>query len=225
MASLVARALRLIRRHRLASHVRSAGTLGIGRSHQNEIVRIHRYSDMLEVTDITNAGKRGKKADQFTVELTYAYKGDQKAWFERTSDSFVDLAPRGLPAMRAYIKDLMHDFPGEISLSERQLKAITVEPYGEKFDFRIPREGGGYIEVRSSPIDFVVIDHQPLRDPVSGAPTKYFQDTGFHPNRRDDAAAFYVWVKDNHEKAKRTMDRMDLFRELWQHLAVSYRSH
>ncbi len=222
MASIVAR---VFSRHVLAKQVKVAASIGIGRSFQNEIVRIHRYSDVLEVTDITNAGKRGKKADQFTVQLSYAYKGDQNAWFERTSDSFVDLAQRGLPAMRAYIKDLMHDFPGEIRVEERQIKAILVEPYGDKFEFRIPREGGGHIEVRSSPIDFVVIDRWPIRDPVSGEPTKDYMDTGYHPIKRDDAAAFYAWVKDNHDKAKRTMNRMDLFRELWRHLAVNVRSH
>lgn len=223
---------RLANRYRVEKRFKNAGKLPMGKTFQNEIVRIHRYSDFIRVTDITFAGKRGKKCEEFTVQLTYSYKGDRDAWIERISGEFVDLARRGLPAMKAFIKDLLHDFPGEITLEERALKAIAVEPYGEVFEFKIPGEGRAYIEVQSSPIDFRVINHAAIRrrspgreDPAIGEDDSFFfQDTSYYPRKREDAAVFYAWMKDNHAKAERNMT-MDMFRELWRHMGIGYDYH
>lgn len=195
----------------------------MGRTFQNEIVRIHRYRDMLQVTDLTNAGKRGKQCVEMTVQPSYSFKGDRDAWLDRISNEFVDRAPRGLKSMKAFIKDLLVDFPGEISLEERTLKGITVEPYGEVFEFEIPQSDGNIVQVRSSPIDFSVVHRGKLTHPTTGKDMG-FQDTLYYPDKRKDAAVFYAWMKDNHQKARLHMT-MDMFRELWRHLDIGYDYH
>jgi hypothetical protein len=51
-----------------------------------------------------------------------------------------------------------------------------------------------------------------------------FQDTLYYPDKRQDASAFYAWMKDNHQKVLQHMT-MDMLRELWRHLGINYDSH
>jgi len=44
----------------------------IGQTWENEKIRVHMYADSIHVKDLTNAGKRGKSVDAFSVGLHYA---------------------------------------------------------------------------------------------------------------------------------------------------------
>lgn len=212
---------------RVAKRYLQAKGLAVGNKYQNPSVRIHRYSDQLKVTDLTDAGKRGKKVPEMHISLTYSYKGDKSAWFDRISGEFLDYATRSTPyaRMKAFIKDLQVDYPGEISLTEDQLRGVDVEPFGEVYEFKIPLDDNKTtIEVTSSPTSFMVIHHSWMKHPTNPNGPGHFQDTGYHPASKKDAVTFYGWMKDNAAKLK-TMKDMQFLRDLWNKLGVKYDYH
>lgn len=220
MASLVAR---VVQRYRVARRYLTAGSLPLGKTFQNDQVRVHRYSDSLRVTDLTDAGKRGKKCREMTVMLTYSYQGKHDEWFARMGGFFVDEGSRGgFDAICRFITDVQVDFPTEISIEMTDLRAIDVEPNGESFEFRIPQRDKGYIEVVSSPLDFRITDHHAMEGPP-GKPG-FFQDTSYHPQKKRDAQTFYAWMRDNHERARRFIS-LDMFRKTWATLGVKVDYH
>ncbi len=199
--------------------------LGRGDTFQNENVRVHRYADLLTVTDLRNAGKRGKTCDQFSAEPTYAFKGNRQEWLGNMSSALLEYKNGSNPysKMLSTIKDVLVDFPGEIQISETKLKAIEVEPYGVKFEVTIPREDGkSTLEVTSSPIDFSVRDHGWMASAFKGQGA--YHDTFYVPNKRQDGIAFYGWMKDNASKVS-TFKSIQDFLDLWKKLGVDYRTH
>lgn len=209
---------------RVAQRYLLAKGLPMGQTYQNPKVRIHRYSDLLQVTELVNAGKRGKKCPQMAIQLTYQFKGDKPAWFERITHEFLVYSRSSDPyaKMKAFITDLQVDFPGEIDMSERDLKGVEVEPYGQVFEFKIPLEDNkSSIEVMSSPTSFRVTNHWWATGPKGNG---FYQDTSYHPDKKKDAVLFYGWMKDNASKIK-GFKSMDDFRKLWGTLGVEYDYH
>lgn len=217
-------AARVALTYRVARRYLTAGSLPVGKTFQNEKVRIHRYSDTLVVTDLTNAGKRGKKCDEMVVSPTVYYEGDPDQWLARMGGFFVDEAGGGYKAISRFIKDVQTDFPTEIRIEVRPLQGTKVEPFGDVFEFDIPQPNKGSMRVRSTPLDFSVINrvwHEHPTDPTKGG---HFQDTLCTPRKPVDAQAFYAWMKDNHERARRLMN-MDMFRQLWRAIRVNVDCH
>lgn len=208
---------------RVARRYLIAGQLGVGDTVQNERIRIHRYRDSIKVTDLTNAGKRGKRVEQFDLSPAYGPfgpGGDRMSWLDQTGADLVNLASRGYDAVLKYVKDLD---PRSIELSESKLRGVDVEPHGDKFRFESPLPEGGSIRVESSPLTFMVVNHAPMRHPRTGEPMNTFQDTSYWPRKKADAAVFYAWMKGNHSKAKHMS--IDMFKDLWHHIGVNYDSH
>lgn len=199
--------------------------LSQGGRFQNEKIRVRRLADYIEVTDLTNAGKRGKKCSQFITHATYSF-GDTTArneWLERISDMFLDFVTISNPyeRMLAIIRDIREDGrEDEIRLIERDLKGIEVEPFGIIFDLTIPRKDGkSELIVHCSPTDFYVKDHAWIdRESRGGG---MYHDTTYHPDKRKDAILFYGWMKDNSDKVK-SYESVQDFRNLWTVLGVKY---
>jgi len=195
-----------------------------GRSFQNPKVRIHRYADGIMVTDLTNAGKRGKKVDEMYVTTTYNYKGDKQEWLGRQTAAYLDYINSSNPyaKIKALVKDLMYDFPDDIKLSESQHRGVDIEPYGEIFEFNFPMDDKkSAVKVKSSPTDFHVTDHHWMTRPDGGG---FYQDTGYWPRKKKDAVVFYGWMKDNASKLKSFKSMQD-YRDLWKKLGVDYDFH
>jgi len=225
MTSLVAR---VIQRFRVAQRYLSAGQLGIGETAANERVKVHRYRDNIVVTDLTNAGKRGKACMEFSVSPSYgalAGTGDDRdAWLDRTGDVLAGLLPRGYESMVAYIQNEMKAQPHTIDFGERKLRGVDVEPFGEVFKFKIRQPNQGHIEVKCSPTSFSVIDHDFVAHPTDPSKDGHFQDTSYWPAKKKDAMTFYAWMKDNHERARRFMN-IGMFRQTWAKLGIDVNSH
>lgn len=211
-------------RYRVAQRYLAARDLPMGKTFQNELVRIWHGREILRVTDLTNAGKRGKTCTELRVTLTVNYEGDPLAWFDDVADSLLEHAGRGFLAVRDYIAFLKNEDPAAVAIDVEKLKSINVEPYGEIFEFRIKQPNKGYIEVKSSPIDFRVTDHHYMGHPTDPTKGGFFQDTSYWPRKKKDAMTFYAWMKDNHERAQRFIG-MDMFRKTWTALDVTYDSH
>jgi len=225
MSPLVAR---VVQRFRVAQRYLSAAQLGIGNTVANELVKVHRYRDSIVVTDLTNAGKRGKACMEFTVSPSYGglagTGADRDSWLDRTGGALAGLVSRGYSALRAYITDEMQARPHTIDFGERKLRGVDVEPFGRVFAFKIRQPNQGHIEVRVSPLSFSVIDHHWMDHPTDPTAKGHFQDTSYWPAKKTDATAFYAWMKDNHARAERFMN-MDMFRQTWERLNIKYDSH
>jgi hypothetical protein len=214
---------RISLRYRVAQRYLAARDLPMGKTFQNEQVRIWHGRELLKVTDLTNAGKRGKTCAEMTVTLTYDYEGDRLAWFDETADNMLNHVARGYVAVRHYVAFLQDQSPGEISVDFHSLKSINVEPYGEIFEFKVKQPNGGSIDVKSSPIDFRVTNRHFFSHPTD--PKKgFFQDTSYWPRKKKDAMVFYAWMRDQNGSAVRFIN-MNAIRDLWHKLGVVYDSH
>lgn len=194
--------------------------LPLGKTYQNPKVRIHRYRDQVRVTDLTNAGKRGKKVREMVVLPTYAYSGDDQDWLDQQTHQFLTYARSSDPYQKSklYIKDLMVDFPDDIKLVETEYRGVDVEPYGELFEFRLPLDNGGKLTIKSSPTDFLVVHTARMKGPRGN---EFDHDSRFRPRKKKDAVLFYGWMKDNSSKVKSFKGMTDLF-DLWKKLGVNY---
>lgn len=180
-------------------------------------IRIHRYRDHFKVTDLTNAGKRGKKVKVFTAGPSYSYKGNHDEWMERLSKEISSY--RTYDRAWAFFNGLLKDAPREINLNEYVERGVDVLPGGtRKFNFKTPKD----VEVMADPKDFTVINRWPLTD-KDGKPTGQFHDTSYFPVNKKDALPFYAWLSANESKAKRM--GIDEFRKLWREIGVRYDYH
>jgi len=191
--------------------------LGVGRTLDDGSVRIHRYRDHLRVTDLTNAGKRGKKVESFTASPTYSYDGDPQKWLNRISKLMIQSYRGNYLGMFGLVKDLKHDFPTEVEINEHTERGIDVTPSGGKLKIQGEDWSGS-----AEPQEFLLSHKAPLTKPGQDKPYG-FQDTLYWARKRKDAMLFYGWLKDNQAKLRR-MDITQL-RSLWDKLGVHYESH
>lgn len=208
----------------IASRVASrylAAALGMGQTFQNEKVRIHRYRDSFRVTDLRNAGKRGKKVPEMAIMLTRAYTGDVDQWFDIQAKQFLDYAKSSDPyaKIRAYIKDLLVDYPKDIDLQETMLRGVDVEPFGEVYTWKFQTSDIDRLEAKVSPQDFSVRSTHTFTGPKGNL---FDQDTLYYPRDKKSSALFYGWLKDNLAKAKKM--GMTELRQVWEQLGVKYDS-
>lgn len=212
---------------RVASRFVLAENVPLGKTWERGNLRIHRYRDHFLITDLTNAGKRGKKVRQMTVAPTYAYKGDHDAWLERMSKNMLDYP--SYDGIKAFLGDILVDFPGEIRINETEVRGVDVNPGGTtKIEFDIlDREWS--LSVTAAPDDFTVVQRYRLRqqtrpgDPANDSDGTMFQDTRYYPKNKAGAKVFYNWLQANLTAAK-GMAIQD-FQKLWRELKVPYDSH
>ena len=219
MGTLLARLIRRVARRYIA-----ASGLPVGKTYQDERVRIHRYRELFELTDLTDAGKRGKRCQVLRLSLNYGYEGDRDAWFESTADGLMNHTWEGYAGVSGYAKFLHNERPDVVAIDINYVKSINVEPYGEIFNFTIKQPNGGSIEVRSSPNEFRVVDRHYFSHPTDPKKPGFFQDSSYWSSKKTDGMAFYAWMKDNHERARRFMN-MNMFRSTWRDLGISYDSN
>ncbi len=181
----------------------------VGETVERDGLRFHRYASSLRVTDITNAGKRGKSCPEFALfNLDYGVKdAKQIAAVEaalkdiakaKTYEQAVAIA-RGVAA-----KDSQRGM-AFASIEERQLRGVDVPPAeggkGSAIKIETPT-----FTLKAETTDFSVNekprpgtdgqDTTAIIPPVRGA-------------KKTAIAAFYRWVKDNEWRIKRMT-----FREL-----------
>jgi 2'-5' RNA ligase len=195
-----------------ARHIKQAD-LQVGRTFYSGSIRIHRYAGSIQVTDMTNAGKRGKRVLQLNVLPRYSGSSEEiMALLDTVSEVLVrlDTTEQVEKALTAYGQ--------RFNVTKSVLRGVDVEPVGTKFT--IKTNTGLYIT--SSPHDFMVLNSQPMTHPKTGEPMGTFQDTNYFPRKKPDAIVFYAWLKDNLAKAN-NLD-MNGLRKVWDSLGVQYDS-
>lgn len=197
----------------------------LGKTVENGAVRIHRYRDHFRVTDLTNAGKRGKQVMEATVQPSSSYRGDSEKWMDSISSSIESYDTYG--EVLALFRDLLVDYPGEITVNETRVKGVDVEPGGLSGIAlkTTPQENGSYLEITSKPTDWAV---KSVAIHVGPKGNSFAQDTLYYPfgGKRDiakGAAIFNKWLQENLSKANK-MNIGDLI-DLWRSLGVKYDSH
>jgi hypothetical protein len=197
-----------------------ANDIPLGVTREFGSVRVHRYADHFKVTDLTFAGKRGKKVRVMNLSPTYQYKGKPADWMERMSTVLPDYP--GYDKIRGLISDLLHDFPGEINMQEFEVRGVDVNPGGTE---KIELANANGIRLTALPDNFTLVSSWKLGDGAandSDEPSNQ-QDTLYYPVGKRDAMVFYNWLKANRLEAQKMT--IEDFRKLWQGIGVKYDHH
>lgn len=200
---------------RVAHRFRTA-KLEVGRTFFSGALKIHRFAPNIRVTDMTNAGRRGKKVREMSVSPGYVPSTLEEEILDALAEALVrtDTYEEALDA----VHKVQDAYPGKVDITESVLRGVDVEPVGAKITVKTNTD----LEVTASPQDFQVIHHAPLAHPKTGVAIG-FQDTSYWPRKKQDGAAFYAWLKANLAKVDR-MTIQDL-RDLWHDLGINYDFH
>jgi hypothetical protein len=199
--------------HRVVARFVSASSIPIGKGYFSGTLKVHRYRENIQITDMTNAGRRGKRVQQAMVSLSYSFQGETQEFLDLVTD---DLSRFDTYAEAKHYLDGLNT-PG-VEVSESALRGVDVEPMGTEITLKA-KEG---VTITSSPWDFSVIDHAPMTHPKTGVPIGH-QDTQYWPVKKQDGAIFYAWLKDNLAKAAQM--NMAAIRDIWGTIGVRYDSH
>jgi hypothetical protein len=203
---------------RVAARFVTAFGIPLGKTWDNGTVRVHRFRDVFQIWDLTNAGKRGKKVKMMSVSPSYSYKGDRDQWMESMSKALPDYSSYG--RVKAFFSDILVDYPGEINIDEREVRGIDVNP-GGSMEIRLSTNTG--LEITSDPMEFMVKTHVPIIHPQTGKPTGHFQDTLYWSKKKEGASIFHNWLQANLSAAN-TMTILE-FVKLWDDLGIRWDSH
>ena len=178
-------------------------------------VRYHRYMDSLRVTDLTNAGKRGKKVDQFIMYNLDYMRGNQiaQAQFEKwlagmisKSREWRQVRMSAVALLAGYEKSDMYPIP---KMDVRTLRGVDVDP-SEKIAPRI-RE-----TVVDTPERTLSLDVKPSRTSIREV--TFFTDKGKRGPYKTDrmilndgggrkAKKLYQWVVNNQDLIRDSLRR------------------
>lgn len=202
---------------RVASRYVKAFGIPMGKTVNLDSVRIHRYSDVFKVWDLTNAGKRGKKVETLSLSPSFKYKGDRAQWMENMSKALAECG--SFMDVHRLLADLDKDYPGEIDVSKGSERGVDVNPGGTT---KLTLKTNTGIEITADPLEFILKTHVPLTHHTTGEPIGH-QDTLYWPENRAGATVFYNWLKAN----LATANKMDIqaFRQLWSELNIKYTYH
>jgi hypothetical protein len=165
--------------------------LNVGQTIENKVLRAHRYSGSIRVTDLANAGKRGKKVDGFVV-YDVDYVKDPKV--SKLIDQFVVKLPRAksykmalrmAEGIKAEAERLGSSYP---KVETRTQKGVDVAPGG----FKKIEVNGSHLYVRADNDSFSVRDKD----------DKYNEQTCIAPSKGKKTAVkkFYAWAVANEKK-------------------------
>jgi hypothetical protein len=194
--------------------------LALGKTWENGKVRVHRYADHFKVTDLTNAGKRGKKVKVMSIAPVLP-RDREKAWLEANSRFIMSYDTYN--SIKNFYRDILHDYPGEIRIDEHEVRAIDVR------SGRTPKllakwmVRGSEMDMSSTPLEFRLTVRAPLSHPRTGNAIGT-QDTSYWSRNRKDAKKFYDWLTANGEGAVKSMD-ISAVRKLWSQLGLKYDFH
>ena len=161
--------------------------LDVGKTIENDSVRIHRYRPSVTVTDLTNAGKRGKRCEEFTVyNLDWATK-DAVSEIENMMDDLsrvknygqaMRVMEKGVEAINAATKYL-------VETDSRLLRGVDVAPGG----FSPIEIHGRYVHISADFDSFSVRDLEDRFNEPTCIPTGSGKKTA--------VKMFYRWATDN----------------------------
>jgi len=160
--------------------------LAVGETVEREGLRLHRFRPSLRVTDLANAGKRGKSCPQFALyDLDYAFQDAKAAAAVSAALKAIAKAPTYAKAVAIAKDAAAPKGKGGVGFQEHMLRGIDVEPAagasGAKIVIKAPT-----FDLEASSTGFSVSDTQMdgtnIIPPVGGA-------------KKTAIKAFYAWVQ------------------------------
>ncbi len=171
--------------------------LDVGKTFENEKWRIHRFRPSIRITDLTNAGKRGKKVREITLyDLDYAPNFP----VESIAMELVMHARRGANFDRMLQVAKEAEEIGA-KLDVRDLRGVDVTPGG--FEELTVKGQGVLVEVGYQ--DFKIVNTDDTYNLSTCIPAI--------KGGKKSIPAFYRWVKDNQDKI-RTMSFVEVVRAM-----------
>lgn len=196
----------------------------VGETSENGMLRVHRFAGSVRVTDLTNAGKRGKKVATFAVLPLYARNTTDegvKKRLGRVSSTLAELTNYGTALQ--IVKDYIARFPNELELVEGEERGIDVRPGGAEVVVAFNSLG---IDLEAEPNNFRLL-HRTAYGRSNVAANEqgdaFYQDTRYWPVNKIGARKFYEWLLANRSRID-TMTIRD-FTMLWNRLGIAYDYH
>jgi hypothetical protein len=175
-------------RQALTKELRASLMIGDEMTVDRAKMHLHRYRDQIQVTDLTFAGKRGKRVERFSVvDLDYAHGG----WAHDLVEALAKAS--SYKAALALAKKMLEDYEGSGSPSvhEYTLRGIDVMPAGVS----PVTLNGKHVWIKATPIDFIVRD----KDDQHNLPTCIPATRG----GKKSIPVFYRWLLENESQIER----------------------
>lgn len=208
--------MNLIRRV-VASYRLAVLDIGRGMFTEDQL-KIHRFSDSVRITDLTNAGKRGKVCKELTIIAGYL-QGDLADKVLKQAVSTI--MHSDYAQAKAKLEALAEEHPGLFTLSERTLKGVDVEPVGSPVNLEKKFPDGTIVTIEATPHEFMVKNSTVIGGDKASAGHR--QDTLYWQRSKKDGAVFYAWAKANLSKLA-SMTILDLMK-VWGDLGVKFDQH
>jgi hypothetical protein len=207
--------------------------LGLKRGNSVEAgtVRIHRYADSLQITDLANAGKRGKTVKVLDVSPSFMSSTKNEEWIDGAARTMIGLG--SYDAIKSFAEEAARNLlaeavnlPSKIRLSETERRGVDVNAAGtEKIQISSP-----YVEITALPDSFSLLRPRRVGRAdlaegtfLAGRGGAYYEETMYREAGKRDADLFYAWLKQNRAQAQRMT--LNDFKVLWNELGVQYDSH
>lgn len=198
---------------------RTRRDLEVGRSvYTPRGLKIHRYRDHLRVTDMTNAGKRGKRVHELVVNPMYTLREYQSERVLR--QAYAAIAPLGYAEARQKLARLASEYK-LFRIEESSRRGVDVEPMATAIALK-HAYNGSTVEIRATPYEFLVRHSQRIHAPGKTA-HGFLQDTSYWQASKQDGARFYAWARQHLSRLSRIT--MPELRAVWDSLGVRYDSH
>lgn len=188
---------------------RTVTALSVGEKFENEAWRIHRNSMAIRVTDLTNAGKRGKKVETLSL---YKKFPNAKTPLESIAMEFVMNAKR--KASFAKMKEVAEqalEVLDDVGMQILVERGVDVAPG----DFKPIMIEGEHVLVEAGFDDFSVKDLDDKNNEKTCTPRA--------EGSKKDIPVFYRWVQDNKKKILR-MTYSDVITEMGK-LQIEYHNY
>ncbi len=204
--------------------------LDIGQGVFGDHLKIHHFSGSLKITDMDNAGKRGKKVRILSVLPAGSHSADDRQTSEELLKPLVDhilhmtydQAKKAIEGINKENSDLNED---PFNISEHEVRGIDVEPKGTVIQLQKKFPNGTIVSIKASPHDFQVSNSVVIKgDPENPRPADgHRDDMGYWSRGRESGIVFYGWLKDNVSKAANMT--MEELKKVWHELGVKFDSH
>ncbi len=207
--------------------------LAPGKTVETDHLRVHRYMDSLRVTDLTNAGRRGKVVDIMVIaDLDYLNKNDIASfkferWLGKVLDgmTFQEMDRSFISLMSELERSGAYPLPNVYRNQEKGVRIDPPESVARRVEFKVLDTTERTLSVQAKPSDVSIREVIFSVDSNTGRRGPYLHDTvvGNTKNRRE-TKTLYNWVVANESRLKKVRNLAEV-QKMLQAEGVPYRTY